>query len=129
MYVSPISASAAAAPLTPAGRFERPLLAFVNSLLSPVDYQRGPELARMAWVEALGSLRFTTEAGIEGDIPVWLADAVRRVVREQTSPAAVVGRVVTVASKSAVTAMHGLVLADTGACGSEGSVTNAPLAA
>ncbi|MFF7189658.1 hypothetical protein ACFZAR_31505 [Streptomyces sp. NPDC008222] len=100
MYVSPISPSASAAPLTAAGRFERPLLAFVNSLLSPVDYRRGPELARMAWSQALGSLRLTIEAGIEGDIPVWLADAVRRVVREQTSPAAAVGLVVTVAAAS-----------------------------
>ncbi|MGV9248015.1 hypothetical protein [Streptomyces sp. NPDC003710] len=125
MYVSPISPSAAAAPLTSFARFERPLLAFVNSLLSPVD-QYGPELARMAWSEALGSLRITIEAAMEGDMPVWLADAVRRVVRERTSPAASVGRVVTVASSGKT---HGLVLADTEASASEGSVTNTPLAA
>ncbi|MFJ8469636.1 hypothetical protein [Streptomyces swartbergensis] len=110
MYVSPISLSAAAAPLTSFARFERPLLAFVNSLLSPVDYQRGPQLARMAWSEAIASLRITTEAGMEGDIPVWLADTVRRVVREQTSPAASVGRVVTVALNGET---HGLVLPGT----------------
>ncbi|MER6123039.1 hypothetical protein ABT173_10215 [Streptomyces sp. NPDC001795] len=126
MYVSPISPSAAAAALTSFERFERPLLAFVNSLLSPVDYQHGPELARMAWSEALGSLRITIEAGKEGDIPVWLADTVRRVVRERTSPAASVGRVVTVASSSKT---HGLILADTEASASEDSVTNTPLAA
>ncbi|MGW1364569.1 hypothetical protein ACWCQP_45090 [Streptomyces chartreusis] len=98
MYVSPISPSAAAAPLTSFARYERPLLAFVNELLSTVDHRRGPELAAMAWSKALGSLRIATETGMEGDIPAWLADAARRVVREQTSPAAAVGRVVVVTS-------------------------------
>ncbi|WP_328884701.1 hypothetical protein [Streptomyces sp. NBC_00299] len=109
MYVSPISPSIAAAPLTTYARFERPLLAFVNELLSPVDYQRGPQLALMAWAEALGSLEITTEAGMERDIPLWLADAVRRVVREQTSPAASVGRVVTVVTSDGEP--HGLATA------------------
>jgi hypothetical protein len=126
MYVSSISPNSETAPLTPAGRLERPLLAFVNSLLSPVDYRCGPELARMAWAEALGSLRLTTEVGMEGDIPAWLADAVRRVVRERTSPAASVGRVVTVASSDKT---HDLVLADTEVSASEDSVPRTPLAA
>ncbi|OIJ95399.1 hypothetical protein [Streptomyces colonosanans] len=125
MYVSPIS-PAAVGSLTPAGRFERPLLAFVNSLLSPVDYRRGAELARMAWSKALGSLRLTTEAGMEGDIPTWLADAARRVVREQTSPAACASRVVTVAPNGEP---HDLVPAGTEVSASCDTVPPVPMAA
>lgn len=65
---------------------ERPLLAYINSRLNHVDYRRGPELARLAWATALGTLTPSTETGMEEDIPVWLARAARRVLRERTSP-------------------------------------------
>lgn len=66
--------------------YQRALLAFVNEHLELVDHRRGPELARMAWAAALGSLRVAPDSGMEGDLPAWLAHAARRVVREQTSP-------------------------------------------
>ncbi|MFH8558929.1 hypothetical protein ACH4FE_35805 [Streptomyces celluloflavus] len=87
MYVSPITSSAAAAPLTGAGRYDRPLVAFIHNHLSPADWPRGTELARMAWAQALGSLQVAPTAGMEDGIPAWLAAAARRVIREQTSPA------------------------------------------
>ncbi|WP_329046682.1 hypothetical protein [Streptomyces sp. NBC_01422] len=77
-------------PLGPAAALDlyaRPLLAFVNAHLELADHKRGPELARLAWASALGSLDVASDAGMEGDLPAWLANAVRRIVREQTSPA------------------------------------------
>ncbi|MEU2346032.1 hypothetical protein ACFRAA_33305 [[Kitasatospora] papulosa] len=77
-------------PLGPAiafARYERPLLAFVNAHLEAVDHRRGPELARLAWSSALGSLRLAADSGMERDLPAWLATAARRIVREETSPA------------------------------------------
>ncbi|MFF4249465.1 hypothetical protein ACFYY2_34125 [Streptomyces sp. NPDC001822] len=68
-------------------RYERPLLAFVNEHLETADHRRGPELARLAWASALGSLHVAADSGMEGDLPAWLASAARRIVREQTSPA------------------------------------------
>ncbi|MEU8708685.1 hypothetical protein [Streptomyces sp. NPDC048565] len=65
---------------------EKPLLAYVNERLELADHRRGPELARMAWTAALGTLRPATDAGMDGDIPIWLAQAARQVIREQTSP-------------------------------------------
>ncbi|MFJ8870792.1 hypothetical protein ACIRD6_34230 [Streptomyces sp. NPDC102473] len=77
-------------PLGPAAAFDlyaQPLLAFVNEHLELADHRRGPELARLALASALGSLQVVSDAGMEGDLPAWLANAVRRVIREQTSPA------------------------------------------
>ncbi|WP_432105887.1 hypothetical protein [Streptomyces sp. bgisy091] len=74
-------------PIAAFAQYERALLAFVNEHTQPVDHARGPELARLAWVSAVGSLRMAPDAGMEEGLPVWLANAARRTVREQTSPA------------------------------------------
>ncbi|MFJ9855274.1 hypothetical protein [Streptomyces sp. NPDC101150] len=77
--------------------FERPLLAFVTAHLVPADYRRTREIARMAWAEALGSLHLSADAGIEEEgIPIWLASAVRRVVRREISPAHYAAQLVSV---------------------------------
>lgn len=88
MYVSPIPTVAADRPLTPLGRYDRPLLAYVHNRLETLDWGRGEKLARLAWARALGTLQRSGEnAGMEEDIPSWLAAAARSVIREQTSPA------------------------------------------
>ncbi|MGW2841854.1 hypothetical protein ACWCWD_29215 [Streptomyces sp. NPDC001493] len=68
------------------GRYQQPLLAYVNDMLDLADHRRGPEISRAAWAMALGSLHVGTDAGMEADIPTWLAQAARQVVRERTSP-------------------------------------------
>lgn len=86
MYVSPISTSTAAGPLTPAGLYEQPLLAYVTNRLPAASWHCAADLARMAWASALGLIQPAAEAGMEEGIPAWLAAAARRVVREHTSP-------------------------------------------
>ncbi|MFF0629816.1 hypothetical protein [Streptomyces sp. NPDC004296] len=68
------------------GRYEQPLLAYINERLSPVDWRRGPDIARMAWAESVGSLSLAPDVGMEDDLPAWLAAAARRAIRSYLSP-------------------------------------------
>lgn len=86
--------------------YQRALLAFVNQHLELADHRRGPELARMAWAAALGSLRVAPDSGLEGDLPAWLARAARAVIREQTSPS-YYAQLLTLAAKEQRSAAEG----------------------
>ncbi|MFE3770837.1 hypothetical protein [Streptomyces sp. NPDC059122] len=66
--------------------YERPLLAYINDRVSPLDWCRGRHIARMAWAEAVGSLHLAPDTGMEDGLPAWLAAAARRTIRGYLAP-------------------------------------------